>query len=52
MDDTYTKENFWGKMKRVRIKLKSVGLNCKEEFNYLTCESVKDIKLLIKRKSG
>jgi hypothetical protein len=24
----------------------------KEEFNYLICESVKDIKLLIKRKRG
>ena len=24
----------------------------KEEFNYLTCESVKGIKLLIKRKRG
>jgi hypothetical protein len=39
-------------MKRVRIKLKSMDLDCKEEFNYLTCESVKDITLLIKRKRG
>ena len=39
-------------MKRVKIKLKSMDLDCKEEFNNLTCESVKDIKLLIKRKRG
>jgi hypothetical protein len=38
-------------MKRVRIKyVKKKG--GKEEFKFLTCESVKDIKLLIKRKRG
>ena len=39
-------------MKRVRTQLKSVDIKGKEEINYLTCESVKDIKLLIKRKRG